>query len=341
MTEPIHGVVVVDKPVGPTSFSIVRQARRATGARKVGHGGTLDPLASGVLPLCFGEATKLAQFLLDADKEYEATIRFGVETDTYDAGGAITAIRSAAHLDADALRAALAKFRGEQFQVPPMYSALKRNGRPLYAYAREGETIDREPRMIRIHALELRELTKAPAGIASTPGREGASDADGGPNADGPSARIFIRCSKGTYVRSLAQDLGRAVGTAAHLSALRRTRSGPFGLDRAVHPEALGSTPLPVVSPADALVHLTTLVVAEDVARAIVHGQIVTWGNAGAPSHNGSPAGTGGPELVRILTPAGHLLAVAPEGGSADAIRTLRVFHTTDANGPAYRQTAP
>ncbi len=334
MTEPIHGVVVVDKPVGPTSFSIVRQARHATGARKVGHGGTLDPLASGVLPLCFGEATKLAQFLLDADKEYEATIGFGVETDTYDAGGMITMKRSAEHLDIDVVQAALARFVGEQAQIPPMYSALKRDGRPLYAYAREGTTMDRAPRTVHIHALALREFMKAPARIVPSPAREGVRDMNDDANVACPSARIVIRCSKGTYVRSLAYDLGRAVGTGAHLTALRRTRSGPFGLDGAVRPEALASAPLPVVSPAAALAHLTTIVVAEDVAEAIARGQVVTWQRAGVLL-GGFPAdGSGGP-LVRILGPGGHLLAVARQGAAADAIRTLRVFRAFGAEGPS------
>lgn len=312
MTEPMHGVVVVDKPVGPTSFAIVRQARQATGARKVGHGGTLDPLASGVLPLCFGEATKLAQFLLDADKEYEATIGFGVETDTYDAGGTIMTRRPAQQLTIDVIREALAGFVGEQAQVPPMYSALKRDGRPLYAYAREGETLDRAPRTIRIHAIELRDFTEA-----------------GHANAGYPTARIFLRCSKGTYVRSLAFDLGRVVGTGAHLAALRRTRSGPFGLDGAVRPEALASTPLPVVSPADALAHLPTIVVARDVARAIGHGQLVTWAQAGVALSD-APRDPPGDPLVRILGPGGHLLAVARQGAAAEAIRTIRVFRAGD-----------
>jgi tRNA pseudouridine55 synthase len=334
MTEPIHGVIVVDKPVGPTSFAIVRQARQATGERKIGHGGTLDPLASGVLPLCFGEATKLAQFLLDADKEYEATIGFGVETDTYDAGGVITMKRPAAHLDIDVVRGALARFVGQQAQIPPMYSALKRDGRPLYSYARDGETLDRAPRTVHIHALQLREFIKAPAGIAALPAREGGRDPNEKANVACPSARILIRCSKGTYVRSLAYDLGRAVGTGAHLTALRRTRSGPFGLDGAVRPEALASAPLPVVSPADALAHLATIVVAEDVAWAISRGQIVTWAKAGVLLGNAPVDGIGGP-LVRILGPGGHLLAVARHGGAADGIRTLRVFRAFGVDGPS------
>ena len=251
MIEPINGVVVVDKPLGPTSFAIVRQARQATGARKVGHGGTLDPMATGVLPICFGEATKLAQFLLDADKEYEAVISFGVETDTYDAAGAVTARRPSEHLGLEDVRLALRGFLGAQPQVPPMYSALKKDGRPLYEYARAGESVERVPRVVQLHALELRGFWGGMAPVGGSAGADvEASSALGAVSlSDGAaSARIFIRCSKGTYVRSLAHDLGRVLGTGAHLAALRRTRSGPFTLEGALSPEALGRTPLRVIS---------------------------------------------------------------------------------------------
>ena len=155
MTPGLDGVVVVDKPVGPSSFDVVRRARSLTGARKVGHGGTLDPAASGVLPICFGEATKIAQFLLDADKEYEATIRFGIVTDTYDAAGTITARSAARHLTRTEVERAVARFRGWIEQRPPAYSALKRGGRPLYELARAGETVEIATRRIRIDAFEI------------------------------------------------------------------------------------------------------------------------------------------------------------------------------------------
>jgi tRNA pseudouridine55 synthase len=326
MIEPIHGVVVVDKPIGPTSFAIVRDARRATGARKVGHGGTLDPLASGVLPICFGEATKLAQFLLDADKEYEATIRFGAETDTYDVEGTITVRRSVDHLTEDDVRHALAGFAGEQQQIPPMYSALKRAGRPLYEYARAGLTVEREPRTVQIHTLDLRGFESSvpespdPSEVSALPGAvAGASRPD-----TGPLARIFLRCSKGTYVRSLAHDLGRVLGTGAHLTALRRTRSGPFGLAGAIAPDALSLSPLPIVSLADALVHLASIVVSGEVALALVQGKKVSWASVPSP-----PTGLDGRETpVRILAPGGELLAVAHPRASGEFIQTLRVFRS-------------
>lgn len=299
----LHGVVVVDKPLGPTSFAVVRTARRLTGERKIGHGGTLDPQASGVLPVCLGEATKLAQFLLDADKEYEATVSFGAETDTYDAAGAVTASAPAGHLTEDDVRRALAGFVGEQQQVPPMYSALKRDGRPLHAYARAGEEVERPARAVRIMVLELVSFTAATDGL--------------------PQARVFIRCSKGTYVRSLAHDLGRALGTGAHLAALRRTRSGPFTLAQAITPEALGTVPLPLISLADALGHMAALTVDGARARAIGDGQRIAWGDLLATAPSPAPArGT----RVRVLTGAGELLAVALVGAADDPVRTLRVF---------------
>ncbi len=182
----VDAVLVVDKPLGLTSFDVVRRVRRAAGARRVGHGGTLDPAATGVLPVCLGEATKLAQFLLDADKQYDFTVCFGVETDTDDAAGTVTARRDAGAVDEAAVRRALEPFRGPITQVPPNYSALKRAGRPLYDYARAGEPVEAAPRGVVVHELELTSFA-GPAAVALT-----------------------MRCSKGTYVRALARDLGRA-----------------------------------------------------------------------------------------------------------------------------------
>src|SRR5450432_1762467 len=200
------GVLVVDKPPGPTSFDVVRRIKRAGRLKRVGHGGTLDPLASGVLPICIGEGTKLAAFLLDADKEYDVTIRLGVETDTYDAQGAVTMTRDSSAIDEARVRAALPAFTGRIEQRPPAYSALKRDGRPLYDYARAGETVEIATRPVTVHELSLTRWA-------------------------GPEAvELRVRCTKGTYVRSLAYDLGRALDVGAHVTALRRTRSGPFAI---------------------------------------------------------------------------------------------------------------
>lgn len=204
----LDGVLLLDKPAGMTSNAALQSARRLLNAAKAGHTGTLDPMATGLLPLTFGEATKFSQMLLDADKTYEATVRLGIETDTGDADGAIIASMPVA-VGQGAIDAALERFKGEIEQIPPMYSALKRDGKPLYEYARAGIEVERTPRRVVIRTLELIEV-------------------------DDVSFRIRVACSKGTYIRTLAIDLGRALGCGAHLSALRRSRIGPFGMEQAI-----------------------------------------------------------------------------------------------------------
>src|SRR4029079_13276775 len=204
----LDGILVLDKPAGISSNAALQHAKRLFEAAKAGHSGTLDPLASGVLPVLFGEATKFSSFLLDADKEYLADVRLGVRTKTGDAEGEVIS-RSAVTIDDAALEPALARFRGEIDQVPPMHSALKYGGRPLYEMARRGVTVPRAPRRVAIHALELIERS-------------------------GDLLRIRVACSKGTYVRVLAEDLGAALGPGAHLAALRRTIAGRFTLAQAV-----------------------------------------------------------------------------------------------------------
>jgi tRNA pseudouridine55 synthase len=294
------GVLVVDKPPGPTSFGVVRRIKRAAGVKRIGHGGTLDPLASGVLPICVGEGTKLANFLLDADKEYEVTICFGVETDTYDAQGAVTARVDASAVDEARVRAALPAFTGPLEQTPPLYSALKRDGRPLYAYARAGESVELRPRAVTVHELVL-------AGFR------------------GPEAvSLRVRCSKGTYVRSLAHDLGRALGVGGHVAALRRTRSGPFALAEARPFDAVlealaAGAPLPVIAPADALPQLARCEVDWEGARVLEQGKRLPWtGLRGAPEPSAGAR-------VRVVRPDGRLLAVA-EPRADGTVRTLRVF---------------
>lgn len=301
-------VLVVDKPIGPTSAAVVdriknglRQLWGAARVRaiKIGHGGTLDPLASGVLPVCLGEATKLAPFLLEADKEYVATARFGVETDTQDAGGQVVAARGAPGLTTAMVEAALAGFRGEIEQVPPMYSALKRHGRPLYDYARAGETVVREPRRVRVYELSLLAFESP------------------------DQARFHLRCSKGTYVRTLAADLGHALGVGAHLVALRRIASGPFRLEQSVTLDAFevlvrSGGSLPLVPLADALVHLPALTADVDVASALSHGRAVAVAALGVSSAF--------PGLMRVLRVDGTLLAVVRSDDQM-TVRPIRVFH--------------
>jgi tRNA pseudouridine55 synthase len=301
-------VLVVDKPVGPTSFTVVRQIRRAAGVRRVGHGGTLDPLASGVLPICLGEATKLAPFLLTADKEYDVTIRLGVETDTDDADGAVVSEHDPSKISEAALRGALERFRGAISQVPPAFAAIKRDGRPLYDYARAGERVEVPPREVTIHALELL--------------------AFGGPT----DVRLHVHCSKGTYVRALARDLGRALEVGGHVTALRRTRSGLFTLAEARPLDqvlgaltAQAAQPFPLVGLAAALGHLPQARVEEALARDLRAGKRVSW--AAATQASAEPR-------VCLLDPAGHLIAVAeprPDG----LCRTLRVFVPPGAKKPS------
>jgi tRNA pseudouridine55 synthase len=209
----VDGVLLLDKPSGLSSNAALQRAKRCFDAEKAGHTGTLDPLASGLLPLCFGEATKFAQFLLDATKDYTATVRFGTTTATGDAEGAVLETGEVTLKRAD-IAAALAQFLGPQTQTPPAYSALKFQGRNYYEYAREGVEIERTPRPIEIHRLALLAW-------------------------DTPDAVLELACSKGTYVRVLAEDLGRKLGCGAHLAALRRTATGGFRLADAVTLEAL------------------------------------------------------------------------------------------------------
>jgi tRNA pseudouridine55 synthase len=285
--------LIVDKPVGPTSFDVVAKMRRALNVRRVGHGGTLDPLASGVLPVCVGEATKLAPFLLDADKEYEFAVRFGAETDTDDAGGAVTRTADASGLGELAVRDALGAFRGAISQVPPAYAAIKRDGKALYAYAREGTSVEVAPRAVTVFELELLQFA-------------GTDD-----------ARFRMRCSKGTYVRALARDLGRALGVGGHVTALRRTRSGPFSL-AAAQPldQLLAAAAAPRLMPlAAALNDYPTVCVDDALVRRLRAGQRVSWALLGAARE----------ARACVVDRLGDLVAVAeprPDG----LVRTLRVF---------------
>jgi len=213
----IDGALLLDKPVGVTSNVALQMARRLFGATKAGHAGTLDPLASGLLIVLFGEATKFAGPLLDDDKEYLATLRLGEKTSTGDAEGEVVE-RKEAHVTEAAIGEVLRRFLGDLEQVPPMHSALKRGGVPLYVLARKGQTVERAPRRVRISVLEKLEF-------------------------EPPLLRLRVRCSKGTYIRTLAEDIGAALGSCAHLAALRRTGSGRFSVRDAVAPEALAAMP--------------------------------------------------------------------------------------------------
>lgn len=215
---PLSGVVLIDKARGMTSNDVVQRAKRLFFAAKAGHTGALDPLATGILPICFGEATKFSQYLLAADKTYVSTFCFGVKTDTGDAEGEIIREQHAGALTAKQVEDAIKKrYIGEIRQVPPMYSALKRAGKPLYKLAREGKEIVREARHVRIDEFKLTEFK---LGVKAR-------------------AEVRIKCSKGTYVRTLAEDLGTDLGVGAHVAALRRVQTGEFNIDDALSLSAL------------------------------------------------------------------------------------------------------
>jgi tRNA pseudouridine55 synthase len=287
-TPPAHGVVVVDKPAGPTSHDAVDRVRAALGTRRVGHTGTLDPFATGVLPVCVGQATRLARFVGAGEKEYRATVRLGFATTTDDATGEPLAAPRAVVADAARLRAACARLTGPQLQVPPHYSARRQDGRRLYEMARAGVAVERTPAPVVVHALEV---------VA----------------AEGDRVELEVRCSAGTYVRALARDLGEQLGTGAHLAALRRTRSGGFGLADAVAWDDLPALARARLVPMDSLLaDLPAARVTAEGARAVRHGRDLGAALVG----EGFPAGAP-PERMRLLDERGRLLALAvPRGFS-------------------------
>lgn len=252
----VDGVLLLDKPAGMSSNAALQAARRLFNAEKAGHTGTLDPLATGLLPLCFGEATKFAGSLLDADKTYRATVRLGIVTSTADAEGEVL-VRRPVMVDEAEVLAVLTRFTGEIEQVPPMYSALKHDGRPLYELARQGVEVERAARRVAIHALHL---------------------------IDWQSDRfeIEVACSKGTYVRTLAADIGSALGCGAHLAALRRTRVGALDIAAAVTLDAIECLPADgrdrLLLPVDALLtDLPAATLTATEASRLLHGQAVRW----------------------------------------------------------------
>lgn len=278
----LNGIVVVDKPPGMTSAAVVARVKRAVGARRVGHTGTLDPMATGVLPICIGEATKIAGYLLAADKAYEGELCLGIETDTLDRDGTVTRQDpgAAEQVTEAALRAALAKLVGPGQQVPPMYSAIKKDGKRLHQLARSGVEVEREPRPIHIESFDLLSF-------------------------DAPRARFSVECSKGTYVRSLVSDVGGALGCGAHLTALCRTRSGIFGLDRSTALEQVerGLQPSDLVGLSEAIGHLPSHTIDPETVPKVANGQKLNWRDI---SKNPVPD-----DVVAVLTPAGDLLALA------------------------------
>jgi len=285
----VDGVLVVDKPAGPTSHDMVDRARRALGVRKVGHTGTLDPFATGVLPLCVGRATRLARFLGGGEKVYEATVRLGFGTTTDDLTGERIGEPRAVRLERDAVESALGRLVGSFDQVPPAFSARHVGGRRLYELARRGEVGARPATPVTVHALELRRL-------------------------EGEELEILVRCSPGTYVRALARDLGEDLGVGGHLTSLRRTRSGSFGLEQAVRlGEDADDASRGLIPLSGLLEELPAVTVTGEGRERVRHGREI-----GADVVLGSwPAS--GVERVRVLDEAGELLALGVHRAASGA----------------------
>lgn len=257
---PVHGVLLLDKPLGMSSAQALAKAKWLLSAQKAGHTGTLDPFATGLLPLCFGEATKFAQDLLDADKTYETVVHLGITTDTGDTEGTILA-QQTVDVTVAQIESVLEQFRGPISQVPPMHSALKRDGKPLYEYARAGITLEREARNVTIHQLDLLAY-------------------------DAPILRLRVACSKGTYIRVLGEDIGAALGCGAHLSALRRTVIGALNVSSALTldqlAEHLAADQNSCLQPVDSLLSSFPAIVLDDaLASRFRQGQRIALDRAG------------------------------------------------------------
>ena len=286
----VDGVLLLDKPVGLSSNDALIKAKRVLNAKKAGHTGTLDPFATGLLPLCFGEATKFSQDLLEADKTYQTTVHLGITTNTGDTEGETIDTR-AVDVTVEQIEAVLATFRGPILQVPPMYSALKRDGKAYYEYAREGITLEREARPVTILDLKFLEYSA-------------------------PFLKLSVTCSKGTYIRVLGEDIGNALGCGAHLNALRRTQVGALTAEGMMTLEALqaSASPLALLAPVDALLSsFPAVMLTEELAKRFLQGQRLALGkeNVEVPQeqgrvrvyHDGRLLGTGILQEYAILAP--------------------------------------
>jgi tRNA pseudouridine55 synthase len=313
----LSGVVVVNKPSGPTSFDVVRRIKSLFKVKRVGHTGTLDPTATGVLPICLGDATKIASFVSDGEKEYEALVRFGETTDTQDAAGKTLERKPCEGVTEARVAAELQSFTGLVEQTPPMYSARKVDGTRLYELARQGVEVEREARTIHIDEARLTSF----AGPLPHP--------QGGPEVF--DAGIFVRCSKGTYLRTLAFDLGERLGCGAHLRGLRRVKVGAFGIDDAIGldtlmniakeegRDALARTILPL---SRALEDLAELRLDAHLARRVSHGHAP--GPADLSRLRAPPFPRG--RKVRLVEPDGETVLAVAESDGIGTLTLLRVL---------------
>jgi tRNA pseudouridine55 synthase len=286
-----HGVLIVNKPDGWTSHDVVKRVRTVLGIQKVGHAGTLDPHATGVLPVLIGKGTKIAQYLLDWDKEYAAVLQLGQATDTQDAWGTVLAEESCESLTEDDVRSAFMGFHGPIQQVPPMYSAVKVGGQPLYKKARKGQTVERQAKTVVIHDLEIQRMAL-------------------------PEVSFRVACSKGTYVRTICADIGDRLGVGGHLKWLQRQRVGPLYLDQAVDMESLNNGV--VFSQLDGawwsldqvLKQFPAVEVNGDDARKVLHGNAIPWNRVEWAGDNPDTTTLGEDLRVRVKTQDGLLLAL-------------------------------
>lgn len=298
----LEGVLIVHKETGWTSHDVVARVRRLLGDSKVGHAGTLDPSATGVLPILVGRATRIAEYLVDWDKEYRAVLRLGETTDTQDATGQVLTRVDPNEVTEDALQAVIARFRGVQRQLPPMYSAVKVGGQPLYKAARAGRTVDRAERSIAIHQLEIEAV-------------------------QGRDVALSVVCSKGTYVRTLCADIGQALGVGGHLRTLERRRVGPLSIEQAVTIDQIvdhlrtGTLCRQFISLDQLLFQLPAVVVNEEQAERVLHGSpIFPVGVGQLPASSSAVS-------VRLKNEAGQLLAIGThDTGSVGPIRIRKVL---------------
>ena len=298
---PLDGVLLLDKATGLSSNSALQQARRLYRAEKAGHTGVLDPLATGLLPVCFGQATKFAQYLLDADKAYIATLRLGQATDTGDAEGSIIAT-SHTEISQTDFQVACQQHLGAQQQLPPMYSALKHQGKPLYQYARQGIDIQRQPRNIHIHNIQILRFQF-------------------------PEAQISVQCSKGTYIRTLAEDIAKQLGTYAHLTALRRTATAGFDIAQTHTLDALAALSEAerdaLLLPCDALMHyLPRINVDNEAARKLRFGQTAPYTPSGSLKSN-TP--------LRAYDENGVFIGLVAYFSHYGSLKTIRLMNTAPA----------
>ena len=287
----LHGVLIINKPDGWTSHDVVQRVRTVFGIQKVGHAGTLDPHATGVLPVLIGKGTKIAQYLLDWDKEYAAVLQLGQRTDTQDAWGTVLEESSYESLSEDKVRAVFLGFEGTIQQVPPMYSAVKVGGQPLYKKARKGQTVERQAKTVDIHELEIQRVAI-------------------------PEISFRVACSKGTYVRTLCADIGDRLGVGGHLKWLQRQRVGPLHLDQAVKMESL--TKGVECSQLDGawwsmdrvLEQFPAVAVTEDDARKVLHGNAIPWNRVEWAGEKPNTTTLGEGVRVRVKSKEGALLAL-------------------------------